>query len=300
MSQSRSNISAKSEAAAQRKIAAQRAAAKRRQRNTLLAVTGIVVVVAIIAALIIVKAVGGSKPSASTITHTSTQTTAQVIAEATGVPASVLGSVGAGGVASPTKAVTGSPATLTADGKPEVLYMGAEYCPYCAAERWPLVIALSRFGSFSGLGLTASSSTDVYPSTNTFTFLKATYTSQYLDFTSVELQDVNHNTLQTPTAAENALLSQYDVAPYTTSAGSIPFIDFGNKYILSGASYNPQTLQGLTWSQIASDLADASSPVAQAVDGTANRLTAALCKLTGDQPSSVCSSSAITSLQAGL
>ena len=300
MSQSRSNISAKSEAAAQRKIAAQRAAAKRRQRNTLLAVTGIVVVVAIFATLIIVKAVGGSKTAASTVTHTNTQTTAQVITEATGVPAGVLTSVGAGGVASPTKAVTGNPATLTDNGKPEVLYMGAEYCPYCAAERWPLVIALSRFGSFTGLGLTASSSTDVYPSTNTFTFLKASYTSQYLDFASVELQDVNHNTLQTPTAAQNALLSQYDVAPYTTSAGSIPFIDFGNKYILSGASYNPQTLQGLTWSQIAADLSDASSPVAQAVDGTANRLTAALCKLTGDQPSSVCSSSAITSLQAGL
>ena len=43
---------------------------------------------------------------------------------------------------------------LTADGKPEVLYVGAEYCPFCAAERWPVVVALSRFGTWSGLSAT--------------------------------------------------------------------------------------------------------------------------------------------------
>jgi hypothetical protein len=32
-----------------------------------------------------------------------------------------------------------------------MLYIGAEYCPYCAAERWPLVMALSKFGTFSNL-----------------------------------------------------------------------------------------------------------------------------------------------------
>ena len=27
-------------------------------------------------------------------------------------------------------------------GKPEIVFVGAEYCPYCAAERWPIVMAL--------------------------------------------------------------------------------------------------------------------------------------------------------------
>ena len=47
---------------------------------------------------------------------------------------------------SPLTATTGQPA-LTSGGKPEILYVGAEYCPYCAAERWAMVVALSRFGT---------------------------------------------------------------------------------------------------------------------------------------------------------
>src|SRR5438309_707950 len=53
------------------------------------------------------------------------------------------------GVVTPLKSESGP--LLTFAGKTEVLYIGAEYCPYCAAERWSLVVALSKFGSFSGL-----------------------------------------------------------------------------------------------------------------------------------------------------
>ncbi len=38
--------------------------------------------------------------------------------------------------------------------------MGAEYCPFCAAQRWAMVNAFSRFGTFTGLTTTHSSSTD--------------------------------------------------------------------------------------------------------------------------------------------
>src|SRR5215471_17073708 len=41
----------------------------------------------------------------------------------------------------------GSGAPLTSGGKPEMLYIGAEYCPYCAAMRWSMAVALSRFGT---------------------------------------------------------------------------------------------------------------------------------------------------------
>ena len=53
---------------------------------------------------------------------------------------------------------------LSFDGKsPAILYYGAEYCPFCAAERWAIIAALSRFGTWSGLKITASSHTDAYP-----------------------------------------------------------------------------------------------------------------------------------------
>ncbi|HEV2636793.1 MAG TPA: DUF929 family protein [Actinocrinis sp.] len=293
--------SPKSTASSRRKIAEQRAADQRRRRQIWLAGTGIGVVVAILATLVAVKAAGsgGAQTTAAPPATVSTQTTHQVVTAATAVPAADLAAVGSGAVADPAAAIShGTP--LTSGGKPEILYMGAEYCPFCAAERWPLVVALSRFGTFTGLQLTKSSSTDEFPSTNTFTFLHATYTSKYLAFDTVELQDVNRNPLQTPTAAQQQLLDTYDAAPYTSSPGAIPFVDFGNQFVVSGASYDPQVLQGQSWSTIAAALSDPSSAIGKSIDGAANRLTAAICSMTGDQPSNVCSAPSIISLKAGL
>jgi hypothetical protein len=99
----------------------------------------------------------------------------------------VAGTAVGGGYLTP---VTGSP--RTAGGKPEVLYVGAGFCPYCAALRWPLIVALSRFGSFSGLtpdrsAITAGSGQrEPYPATPTWTFHGSSYASKYLVFTPVE------------------------------------------------------------------------------------------------------------------
>ena len=48
------------------------------------------------------------------------------------------------------------------------------------------MVALSRFGTFSGLGLTTSSASDVYPSTPTLTFHGSTYSSDVISFVPVE------------------------------------------------------------------------------------------------------------------
>jgi hypothetical protein len=222
----------------------------------------------------------------------STQT-AQVLSTITSLPDSELQQVGAGSSSNRITPVTGT-ALTGPGGKPLVFYYGAEYCPYCAAERWALIIALSRFGSFSGLTTTTSSSSDVYANTPTFTFHGATYSSQYVEFQAVETTDRNQKTLETPTAAQLALVSRYD------SAGSIPFVDFGNRYAFNGATYQPDSLQGLTWEQIAADLQNPSSPQAQGILGSANLITAAICKLTADQPAAVCSGAAVKSIEAHL
>ena len=181
------------------------------------------------------------------------------------------------------------------DGKPLVTYVGAEYCPYCAAERWALAVALSRFGTLAHLSGTHSSSSDIYPNTQTLSFYGSSYSSAYLDFESVEeatnqVVGGTYRALQTPTAAESSLVSTYD------PQGSIPFVDIGNEYIITGASFSPQVLQGLSRAQIAAQLNDATSPVAQAVDGAANNITAAICNVTGHRPSTVCRSPTIEAL----
>ena len=188
------------------------------------------------------------------------------------------------------KPVSGTP-LKGSTGKPEVLYIGAEFCPYCAAQRWALIVALGRFGTFSGLTTTSSSSTDIFANTPTFTFRSATYTSQYIDFRAVETSDREQKPLQTPTAAEQQLFNKYD------TNGSIPFIDFGNRYAMTGATYSPDVLGGASWKPIADALQDPSSAQAKAIVGSANLLTAAICKMTSDQPASVCSSAMIQGLE---
>ena len=298
------------------KIAAQRASARRaeQRRRILIASGSIIAVLAIVVAFVVIKV--NSKPAAAAAGPNGPTGAAlsSVVATTTSVPASVLDKVGNGGGAFTGKIQTIKPAgaALTANGKPEMLYMGAEYCPYCAAARWSMIVALSRFGTFSGLqtihsaAANGAGNAEPDPNTPTWTFANAKYTSPYLAFSTVELQTNipdsstgSYTNLQTPTSAQQALLTKYDAAPYTTEPGAIPFMDFGNKYVSIGSPYDPGVLAGLSWSTIASDLHNPSSPVAQAVNGTANYITAAICQMTGNQPASACTAT-VKSLEGSL
>jgi thiol-disulfide isomerase/thioredoxin len=278
---------------ARARIAAQQEAARRAEarRRALLVGGSVVVVVAIVLGIVLAKTL--NKSSSAPPGPATEQLPASVQSKIMTVPPSTFSAVGTGSVLSaPLHTLTGSP--LTSGGKPEMLYIGAEWCPYCAAERWAMAVALSRFGTFSPLRGIHSSSSDVYPSTSTLTFYKSTYVSKYLVFTPVESEDVNKNTLQAPTAAQQALWTKYD-----PPGDTFPFIDIGNRF-LATVTYDPGVLHGLTWSQIASDLHDPSSPVARGAVGSANVFTAAICKLTGNAPASVCTTAPVTSIEAGL
>jgi Domain of unknown function (DUF929) len=215
-----------------------------------------------------------------------------VRSDVTSVPASAQDAVGTGPILGltqhPVPAISG--AALTSAGKPEMLYIGAEYCPYCAAMRWPMAVALSRFGTLSPLRGIHSTGADVFPNTATLTFYKSTYTSKYLTFTPVENEDRNKAQLQAVTSQQNALWGKYE----PNHQRGYPFMDFGNKFAITGPIYNPAVLKGLTWQQIASALHTPSSPVAQSVLGAANFISAAICKMTNGQPGSVCTSKGVT------
>lgn len=221
---------------------------------------------------------------------------AQVAPALASIPASELESIGPGTTKVQLQKVNGQPLT-GAGGRPQLLYVGAEYCPYCAAQRWPLLVALFRFGRLDGLGLTTSSSTDVYPNTPTLTFHGSSYASEHLDFVAVETADRQGAPLERLSPDQQALLQRYDVPPYVTTAGGIPFLDFGNRFVVSGAAFSPDLLQGMDHQQVVAALQDPSSPQARAVLGTANVFTAAICEMTGQRPADVCGSQAIVSIQ---
>ena len=280
---------------ARARLAAERLQKEQRRRRLLLVVVPVAVVLVAVVALVAVRLTGIGRSPAPVAAAAPDDA---VVSAVTSVPKSVLDQIGAGSVTALPKAIT-APA-LTAGGKPRVLYVGAEYCPYCAAERWAMVVALSRFGTFTALGQTASAADDVYPSTPTLSFHGSSFTGQQVAFTGVETEgntkvSGGYAPLDNLSTADQQVFSTYDAAPYVDSsgAGSIPFVDIGGRYLISGASYNPQLLAGKTHQQVASALAQPSSPIAQAVDGTANVITAAICATTKNAPSSVCSSAGV-------
>ena len=271
----------------------------------------VALVVIVVATLVIVKVTSGSSsPNASTFTPVDATT----LHEITAVPASVFDAIGVSSsvaAVSPPVAIKGQPPftgkSSTGATVPEVFYLGADYCPFCAAERWATIVALSRFGTWTGLGNMVSSTHtgEIYPGTPTFTFSKAKLKSPYLSFAEVEEYTNQWSTsagyytpLQSATKAQLAIFRKYDTSkwiPGFTSQQdySIPFYDFGNQFLVAGSSFTPSLLANQTRSQIASGLSDATSPVTAAIISTANYITAATCALTKNQPGSVCTSKGV-------
>ncbi len=174
------------------------------------------------------------------------------------------------------KSASGSP--YLAGTKPIVVYIGAEYCPYCAGERWPLIISLMRFGNFSNLHYTLSSASDVYANSPTFTFVGSTYQSKYIVFQPFENQDRNRSPLQ-------PVPSNYSQVWQASGAG-FPFMNFGDKYLVPSATVI-NSISGENWTQVLRGISSGDSFGLQ-VKESANLLTSLICKLTANQPASVC------------
>jgi hypothetical protein len=271
--------------------------AESKNKNLLYALIAIGIVVVLFLVLIVAKSSNSStnKSTGDSPENTtgSSPAPAAITQDLASVQQSTLDKIGLGTALS--KPLPIKAPALTANSKPEILYEGAEFCPYCATERWAMGVALSKFGTFTNLKLSHSSTSDVYPNTQTISFYNSTYTSSYFTFTPIEIytnipSGEGYTTLQVPTAAENTIVQKYDATPYLPEgqAGSIPFIDFGGKYLIAGATYSPALLQGETSKQIAGSLNTPTSQVAKGVDGAANTMIASFCKLTVNQPATVC------------
>jgi hypothetical protein len=256
-----------------------------------------VVVVVIIAGFIVFGSQSATNNSAPSGFGTAS---ASVLSALTKPNPTVVSSVGAGGQPGDLNRLNGTAILKSSDGRPQVIYVGADFCPYCAAERWSLVMALARFGTFSTLQQMQSSSTDVDPNTSTFTFHDTRYSSSIIDFQPTELEDRNRQPFESPSAQIAQIFNTVDQPPFTGAAQGFPFLDIAGRFTLGAPSYDPAVLKGLTWDQIASDLSDSSTPVAQAIVGNANYLTAAICITTNNQPASACSPPEIQSIEAKL
>jgi hypothetical protein len=241
---------------------------------------------------------------------------ARLITEVTTVPVSAVGSGGAGSYAGALPSSAGSASSsmlifegspsptganrrpLFSGGKPEVLYVATEFCPYCVAQSWPLIVALSRFGEFSGLSTSRSPTFESIPPIDGWTFYGSSYKSPYLAFAPVETYSnvlvnrkadpdapTSYRRLQRLTTAEQAVFHEFD------GGGETPFLDFAGQAAATGSAIIPATLTGLTWTQIAADLRRPASAAGAAILFSAAALTSELCQLTGNRPAAACSKS---------
>jgi Domain of unknown function (DUF929) len=264
---------------------------RRRHRHLLGGATAVLLVAAVVMVATLApsspKPIGGSGSSSSLTAY---------IQKGVSVSDSTLESIGVPSyVLAPASVPGGAP--LTQDGKPLVVFVGGEFCPYCAMERWALVVALSRFGTFSNLGHTiSSSSTDIFPALQSWSFKDSAFTSSSLVFAPAEVYS------STPSPTGTGYEPLQSLTPIQAKAfdgypSELPFVDIGGQYVALGASANPGVLQNLSLDQIASQLDDPSSPVAQAVDGTANYLIAAMCSVTSTSAAPICTSPVMAQAQ---
>ncbi len=196
------------------------------------------------------------------------------------------------------KAISGQ--RLNKGNKPGLLYIGADFCPYCAGQRWALILTLVRFGKLTGLGYMFSASRDVYPNTVTFSFLRAHYVSPYLAFRAVETQDRNYKPLMKMTAQEQKIFNTFDAPPYTQVFGGIPFIYLDGQYMLTTPMLLPSEIIGRRWNSVATELANPQSKLFQKVMPQVNLLSAAICRLNGGNPNDVCSAPGIIAANGAL
>jgi hypothetical protein len=259
----------------------------------------IVVAICLLGALVAVR--DNAAPSNSSTIETFNAAPSSLISSMASLPTAVYDAVG---VSSPSIALTAPQPTGSSQSwrasvhggsaKPVVFFYGAEFAPYAAAERWPLVLALSRFGTFSQLGLMQSSPTTAFANLNTFTFWQADYSSKYVALESIERYSALNPTgagylkLEKPDARQKAA-----VANYSSSPTDFALLDVGNRWVLNGSSFAPSVLAGMTQAEVTADLTSPTSPLTQAVVGSANQISAAICNADGQAPASVCDSKGV-------
>jgi hypothetical protein len=252
--------------------------AARRRRN-LIAGTAVAVVVIVVAVLVIVFATSGSSGSNNERQPIPAAVLPQVT---TPVPMSTLNAAlakesGQGNVVAPTT-ISGPPRTV--NGKPELLYVGAEFCPICATERWPLTVALNQFGHFTNLRQIHSAADD--GNIATLTYYQAQYTSPYLTFTTYEVENRNHAPLETPPAAVQSLWTN---ATKNIQGGpdTFPFIDMNGKWQLTSAQFADTTFTGASFNSIASAIGNNNNTYGLYINAAAAQLVHSICGAIGNK-----------------
>jgi thiol-disulfide isomerase/thioredoxin len=162
--------------------------------------------------------------------------------------------------------------SMKKNGKLFIFFMGAEHCPYCAAERWAIVRALQKFGQWNGLKQTISAARDEpFLNLPTYDFTEATYTSSHIEFVSKETKNREFKPLQKLLKSEEKLVRKYNPNKY------IPFLLISGRFMQVGAGFTPKIFIGHTFRQTETELKKQESEIRKTIDAEANIISALMC-----------------------
>lgn len=157
---------------------------------------------------------------------------------------------------------------LFTNNKLTIVYVGAEFCPYCAMERWAIVMALEQYGNFSNLSQITSSEDNV----PTYTFVGSTFTSSKIDFQPAEIENngyPNPSSLQSMNNIQSQLFNKY------SKQGYFPFLCIGGKIyqVGAGASFSLGSFSKQSPSTVQNQIYAKSGPLYQQIHTEAVLMT---------------------------
>ena len=175
-------------------------------------------------------------------------------------------------------------------GKSLVFFMGAGFCPFCAAERWAIVSALNNFGKWEGITeSTGAGHDEKYLNIPTLNFAQAKYTSNYVEFIGRETADRNFEPLQDLSEKDHEILDTFNPDQI------IPFLLIDGQFMQVGSGYSPAILEGMDHEKVKTELENPLSPVGKAMRAEIDNISALVCKSIGGK-AYACSSDSIKNL----
>lgn len=175
-------------------------------------------------------------------------------------------------------------------GKSLVFFMGAGFCPFCAAERWAIVSALNNFGKWEGITESTSAGNDEkYLNIPTLNFAQPKYTSNYVEFIGRETADRNFEPLQELSEKDHEILDTFN------PDHMIPFLLIDGQFMQVGSGYSPAILEGMDHEKVKAELENPLSPVGKTMRAEIDNISALVCKSIGGK-AYACSSDSIKNL----
>jgi hypothetical protein len=179
----------------------------------------------------------------------------------------------------------------TKSGKTLVFFLGAGFCPFCAAERWAVVEALKNFGTWENLPEDFSAEKDEkYLNIPTFNFPNASYSSRYVEFQAIETADRHFN------AIDNGGRDPYGILENYNPDQIIPFTLIDGQFMQAGCGYSPKLFEGLDHDKVREQILDPPSALGSSIKNETAFLTALMCSTLKNYAEGVCSENNIKEL----